>query len=167
MQSLKQKLFISPNSIRARRGQCLLYSPVQLPDPSCSTCVHKLPGTLSSQTLGVLPAPGFLLALVPQIPSVSFPHHPITCGIPRFGPYSLSLDTLSLKFLIQFHSESRSLRCSVTLCHPLDCSPPGSSVHGISQARILEWATISSSRGSFPPRNQTRISCTARGFFTI
>ena len=36
------------------------------------------------------------------------------------------------------------------LCHPLDCSPPGSSAHGISQARILEWVAISYSRGSFP-----------------
>ena len=34
-----------------------------------------------------------------------------------------------------------------TLCNPMDCSPPGSSVHEISQARILEWATVSSSRG--------------------
>ena len=37
--------------------------------------------------------------------------------------------------------------CS-TLCDPVDCSPPGSSVHGISQARILEWAAVSFSRGS-------------------
>ena len=35
-----------------------------------------------------------------------------------------------------------------TLCNPMDCSPPGSSVHGISQARILEWVSISFSRGS-------------------
>ena len=38
----------------------------------------------------------------------------------------------------------------VTLCNPMDCSPPGSSVHGIFQARILEWVAISSSRGIFP-----------------
>ena len=37
---------------------------------------------------------------------------------------------------------------SLTLCGPMDCSPPGSSVHEISQARILEWVVISSSRGS-------------------
>ena len=36
-----------------------------------------------------------------------------------------------------------------TLCDPLDCSPPGSSVHGILQSRILEWVAISSSRGCF------------------
>ena len=47
------------------------------------------------------------------------------------------------------------------------CSPPSSSVHGILQARILEWVAISFSRGSFPPRNQTQISCTAGRFFTF
>ena len=41
----------------------------------------------------------------------------------------------------------------------MDCSPPGSSVHGISQARILEWVAISYSRGSFLPSDQTRVSC--------
>ena len=39
-----------------------------------------------------------------------------------------------------------------TLCNSMDCSPPGSSVHGILQARILEWVAISFSRGSSPPR---------------
>ena len=36
-----------------------------------------------------------------------------------------------------------------TLCDPVDCNPPGSSIHGISQARILEWAAIPFTRGSF------------------
>ena len=56
-----------------------------------------------------------------------------------------------------------------TLCDPMDCSPPGSSVHGIFQARILEWVGISSSRVSFWPRDQTHVSCfscTAGGLFT-
>ena len=47
-----------------------------------------------------------------------------------------------------------------------DCSLPGSSVHGIPQARILEWASISFSRGSSQPRNQTQVSCTAGRLFT-
>ena len=46
--------------------------------------------------------------------------------------------------------------CS-TLCDPMDCSPLGSSVHGIFQARILEWVAICYSRGSFQPRDQTHI----------
>ena len=45
-----------------------------------------------------------------------------------------------------------------TLCDPMDCSLPGSSVHGIFQARILEWVAIYSSRGSSRPRDRTRIS---------
>ena len=47
----------------------------------------------------------------------------------------------------------------LTLCDPMDCSPPGSSVHGISQARILEWVTISFTKRSSWPRDQTHISC--------
>ena len=56
-----------------------------------------------------------------------------------------------------------------TLCNPMDCSLPGSSVHGISQARILEWVAISSSRGSSWPRDRAHVpyaSCLASGFFT-
>ena len=51
------------------------------------------------------------------------------------------------------------------LCDPLDCSPPGSSVHEIFQARILEWVAISFSRGSSLPRDR-KVSCTAGRFFT-
>ena len=46
-----------------------------------------------------------------------------------------------------------------TLCDPTDCSPPGSSVHGVFQARILGWVAISSSRGSSQLRDQTHVSC--------
>ena len=55
----------------------------------------------------------------------------------------------------------------LTLCDPMDCSPPGSSVHGIFQARILEWVAISFSRGSSRPRDQTRVSHVAGRHFTI
>ena len=54
----------------------------------------------------------------------------------------------------------------LTLCNPLDCSPPGSSVHGIFQTRILEWVVISFSRGSSWPRDKTCVSCIADRFFT-
>ena len=46
----------------------------------------------------------------------------------------------------------------LVLCAPMDCSPLGSSVRGLSQARILEWVTISYSRGSLRPRDRTHIS---------
>ena len=54
-----------------------------------------------------------------------------------------------------------------TLCNPMDCSLPGSSVHGIFQARVLEWVAISFSRGSSWPRDWTRISCIAGRRFTV
>ena len=46
----------------------------------------------------------------------------------------------------------------LTLCDPRDCSLPGSSLHGILQARILEWVAMPSSRGSSRPRDGTRVS---------
>ena len=51
------------------------------------------------------------------------------------------------------------------LCGPVDCSPPGSSVHRISQARIQEWVAVSSSRGFSPPRDWTWVSCIGRRIF--
>ena len=49
---------------------------------------------------------------------------------------------------------------------PMECRPPGASVHGISQARTLEWVANSSSRGPSQSRDQARISCVAGGFLT-
>ena len=49
---------------------------------------------------------------------------------------------------------------------PMDCSPPGSSVHGTLQARILEWGAMSSCRGSSPPRDQAQVSHITGRFFT-
>ena len=54
-----------------------------------------------------------------------------------------------------------------TLCDPMDCSLPGSSVHGISQGRILECKAIPFSKGSSQHRDQTWVSCIAGGFFTV
>ena len=54
----------------------------------------------------------------------------------------------------------------LTLRDAMDCSPPGSSVHGIFQARVLEWVAISFSRGSSQPSDWTQVSCIAGRFFT-
>ena len=64
------------------------------------------------------------------------------------------------QFIIEVNTQSREV-------NPMDYSPPASSVHGILQARILEWVTIPFSRGSSGPSDQTLISCIAGGFFTI
>ena len=53
------------------------------------------------------------------------------------------------------------------LCNTMDCSPSGSSVHGILQARILAWVAIPFSRGSSQAGDWTQVSCTAGRFFTI
>ena len=56
-------------------------------------------------------------------------------------------------------SESEVAQSCLTLCDPMDCSLPGSSLHGILQVRVLEWVAISFSRGSSQPRDQTQVSC--------
>ena len=64
-------------------------------------------------------------------------------------------------------TSAKSLQSCLTLCNPMDCSPPGSSVHGTLQARILLWAAISFSRGSSWLRNSTQVSFIAGRFFNI
>ena len=68
-----------------------------------------------------------------------------------------------VKFPLLFHCCACSAaQFCPTLCDSLDCSPPGSFVHGISQARILEWVAISFSRVSSWSRNRTWVSCIGR-----
>ena len=73
--------------------------------------------------------------------------------------FSMSMPRLKLKVLV-------TPSCPI-LCNPMDCSPPGSSVHGIFQARILEWVAIPFSRGSSLPRDRTQVSHNVGRFFTI
>ena len=65
--------------------------------------------------------------------------------------------------ILSFHTFrymlTQSLSCVRLFCNPMDYSPLGSSVHGISQARILEWVATSFSRGPSQPRDQTQVSC--------
>ena len=64
-------------------------------------------------------------------------------------------------------SKSEVVQSCPTLCDPMDCSLPGSSLHGIFQARILEWVAISLSRRSSQPRDWTQVSCIVGKHFTI
>ena len=74
--------------------------------------------------------------------------------------------------MMQFTTQTRtwvhakSPQSCPTLGDPMDCRPPGSSVHGPLQARILEWVSMPSSRGSSQPWGWTQVSCLAGGFFT-
>ena len=75
----------------------------------------------------------------------------LTATSPLWSQSPLSLSPL-------FASESEVAQSCPTLCDPTDYSPPGSTVHGILQARILEWVAISFSRGSSRPRDRTQVS---------
>ena len=68
----------------------------------------------------------------------------------RLPWWSSGLDSM---LLMQGESESEVAQSCPTLWDPLDCSLPGFSVHGIVQARTVEWVAISFSRGSSPPRD--------------
>ena len=80
---------------------------------------------------------------------------------PMNGIGTLIKEGLTL-FLSSPFSISCALQSCLTLCNPMDYSPPGSSVHGILQARILEWVATSYSRGSSRPTAQTCIFCIGR-----
>ena len=67
----------------------------------------------------------------------------------------------------RLNKESEVSQSCPALCYPLDCSPPGSSIHGIFQARVLEWVAISFSRGSSRPRDWTQVSRIVGRCFTI
>ena len=76
------------------------------------------------------------------------------------GLYSVDLE-------LWCESESEVAQLCQTLCNTVDCSPPGSPIHGILQARIVEWVAISFSRGSPWPRDWTQVSCFAGRCFNL
>ena len=75
--------------------------------------------------------------------------------------------TIKPKLSLKVRAEVLVPQSYPILCDRMDCSPPGSSVHGMLQARILECVAISFSRGSSWPRDWTLVSCIAGRFFTI
>ena len=83
------------------------------------------------------------------------------CQESRFHSWSGNQDP------IRHESESEVTQSCPTLCDPMDCSLPGSSVHGIFQVIVLEWIAISFSRGSSLPRDQTQVSRIVDRRFTV
>ena len=87
------------------------------------------------------------------------------------------VDAVGLGFTTELFSVAMAFLCYAMLClvdqsyptlsDPMNCSPPGSSVCGILQARILQWVAIFFYRGSSQPRNQIRVSRVAGRFFTV
>ena len=114
----------------------------------------------SSTALGKL---GWQLCLISQIDSIVSSWAPITChdlgmGNQRVEKRGKNKTPVCILERTK-ESESQVAQLCPTLCDPMDCSLPGSSVHGIFQARIMEWVAISFSRGSSQPRDRTQVSC--------
>ena len=96
--------------------------------------------------------------------SMEFPRKDLWSGLPfsppgdvpdpRIKPTSPALEADSLLLSHRISEVSEIAQSYLTLCDPIDYSPPGSSVHGIFQERILEWVAISFSKGSSGPRNR-------------
>ena len=72
-----------------------------------------------------------------------------------------------ITYMRKWKSGSEVSQSCPTLCDPMDCSPPSSSIHGILQARILEWIAISFSKGSSQPRDRTHVSRIVDRHFTV
>ena len=108
-----------------------------------------------------------------QLPELAQTHvHRVSDAIQPSHPLSSLLLLPSIFPSIRVFSNESGLRIRwpkycPTLWNPIDCSPPGSSVHGIIQARILEWVAIPFSRGSSWPRDRIQVSCIADRFFTV
>ena len=82
--------------------------------------------------------------------------------------FPLKLDSTSGPYVFAIRLKlSQVIQSCPTLCDPVDCSPPSSSVHGTFQAGILEWVAISFSRGSSQLRDWTWVSCITGGCFTL
>ena len=85
--------------------------------------------------------------------------------IPYGAHLSLTSPSMILSRSTHAHAHAQFLNHVQLFCNPRDCNQPDSSVREISQARILEWVAISSSKGSSRPRDQTYISCIGRWIF--
>ena len=98
----------------------------------------------------------------------SNPLHTITSTFENiYCRNSWKLILLNEENTIKCESESEVAQSCLTLCDPMDCSLPGSSIHGIFQTRILKWVAISFSRESSQLRDQTQVSCIAGRLLTI
>ena len=86
----------------------------------------------------------------------------LLCAPPPRHWSSLAHYSLFTHLAYRLHMCAKSLQSFPTLCNPRDCSPPGFSVHGILQARIVEWLAMPSSREPSQPKDRIRVSCIGR-----
>ena len=139
---------------------------------SCAFFTHTVPYLPALDVLNLLPEyPCFCFKFWPQVLwDLSSQIRDQTCT-PSIGRQSLNHWTTrdilwNMFFKLQNPWVLVTQSCP-TLCNPTDYSLSGSSVHGIFQARILEWVVIAFSRGSSWPRDWIEVSCIAGRFFTM
>ena len=112
--------------------------------------------------IGILSSVGLLPMVPPRtLEYIRFVHTHAQCCLAHTYNYRKYTCSSLVK------SESEVAQSCPALCNPGDCSIPGSSVHGIFKARVLEWVAISFSRGSSWPMDQTQVSCIAGRRFSI
>ena len=104
-------------------------------------------------------AHGILQARIPELGAIS---HSRRSSWPRGRTHIYCISCIGRWIPYQW----RYLKVQVTQSCPTLCNPMDYRVHGILQARILEWVSFPFSRGSSPPRDRTQVSGTAGGFFT-
>ena len=129
--------------------------------PEGSNWSRPFPATGSGRFCHITP-PLLLLATVSPV-NISHSYNTVCY---HCEPTLMSIHYYWLKSVL-YIKVSKVAQLWLTLCDPMDCSPPGSSVHGIFQARVLEWVAIPFSRGSSQPRDWTLVSSIADRCFPI
>ena len=135
----------------------------------CDRMDYSLPG---SSVHGVLQARILEWVAMPSSRGSSWPWiEPVSLASPAWtrGFFTTSPTWKPMLSHAMLQCCAKSVQSCLTLCNPMDCSLPCSSVHWILQARILEWVAMPSSRESSQPRDWTQVSCDSRivaGFFT-
>ena len=104
---------------------------------------------------------------LPFPPPGDLPNPGIKLEAPALASGFSTTEPCGKPIIMSIKKESKVAQSCPTLCNPMDCSLPVSSIHGIFQARVLEWVAISFSRGSSQPRDWAQVSCIAGRRFII
>ena len=111
--------------------------------------------------------PFYILGVLHFYVNIHFCRRPSGISIVIVLNLLVSFGRINILTTLNLPIHSEGTQSCPTLCNPVDCSQPGSSIHGIFQARVLEWVAISFSRGSSRPRDQTQVCHIVGRRFTI
>ena len=136
------------------------------------TAVHQAPPSIGFSRQSVLEWGAIAFSLLPMLsrnPGLLNYYVSLTTHIQSQELLSILQNTflVHIDLSIKIQIQSEGVQSCPTFCDPMDRSLPGSSVHGIFQAKVLEWIAISFSRGSSRLRDRTQVSCIAGRRFTL